>query len=315
MPDPIIRRHAPLPPLPDTRDFPFVCCSNSAVFVLGGLAYNNGVEAVIRMTVPQDLNFQQSSWETITSLPRLRVNLGCVYIEDKLVVIGGNAGGSQGPQSGSSSPWTDVYDVSANIWTQGPDASIPMAMPALAVVGRTIYAFSNFCVADGMVCSGYASLDMSTMTWSPPQRLDNLATEQVQVIGGKIYMLVGGACRCFDPATGTWSNKAGFPGGRTIGSIVVGSNVMVFSAVAYDRIPVPIWLYDTVADSWRQLPQAITTYYGYSFSGLHGCGQWSSGSALYRRRSRRSSNGSIPDEYAGRSFRRGDSPEPGHGRI
>ncbi len=202
------------------------------IYVFGGFGEHPNFENANEVYDPAS-----DKWSLIDSFPPGKAisHQELVLVDDKIWHIGGRAVNADGPLSSQ----VIIYDITHNVWMNGPQLTDPSTGKPLtiggggaALVGRTIHYFGGFAPTICIDQSKYhLTLDVDkwlanpqTTTWE--NKLAPMPTPRnhlnTVVYSGKIYALGGqfghdcnGAdqkyCHVYDPTNDTWTRLTDLP--------------------------------------------------------------------------------------------------------
>ena len=208
--------------MPTTRFGLAAATANGKIYAIGGFSgfHGQGTKAVNTVEVYDPVT---NAWSTALSMPKVRLSLAAVTVNEKIYVIGEDYGSGK----------LDVFDPATNSWSTAAPMPTARLMFAAATVNGKIYAIGG--------CSGFDPVntveiyDPATNSWSTgapmPSARCSLA---VASVNGKIYAIggapgiplpvkretyaIGGGLEAtvevYDAATNSWSAAAPMPMAR-----------------------------------------------------------------------------------------------------
>lgn len=205
-------------PFPATWDFievapPWVSLSPLPVAlgeVAGGIIGNNMYMVGEGNNATLKYDFSADTWNTQSVRPFVGNHHAAEVVNDKLYLIGGLGGGSEGQ--------VQIYDPSLNTWSTAAPAPFASGSAATAVIGGKIY-YAGGIVGSATVNS-VAAYDLATNTWSAPlnpmpQGVNHAAAA---TDGNKLYVFGGRTggntvsngfnyVQIYDPLSNTWTSS------------------------------------------------------------------------------------------------------------
>jgi len=209
-------------------DLPGQAVENPAVVASGGRLYAfGGSTAPFSGAQAYAAMCEPASdrWTPLPAMATARGGAGAVAIAGKIYVVGGMGA------DGASLASVEVFDIASRTWGSAPAMAIRRDNPGVAALGGAVYVFGGRTRnADGTTANG---------------TLRSVAR--------------------FDPATGSWSDRAAMPTGRravAVGMLrdraqIIGGEATA-SGTAFDQNEE----YDPVTDSWRTLQAVPTARHG-----------------------------------------------------
>ncbi|MCW2722476.1 serine/threonine-protein kinase, partial [Pseudonocardia sp.] len=172
------------------------------VVVIGGWSPLNGnLSAIVSDKV---FALRNGAWVALPSLHHARVAHGAAVVGDKIVVVGGQAGGKLVPT-------TEVFDGAA--WTDAAPIPTPREHLSATTDGTYVYAVGGRDLSSDKNTFAFERFDPATGTWQslptmPTARGGVAATcvdGRIVAAGGELPTAVLDTVEAFDIATGTWS--------------------------------------------------------------------------------------------------------------
>jgi len=212
------------------------------------------------------------SWRLGPDLPGAETHMAVVAIGDDIIVAGGFTGGFPG---GARSPTTDAvfrWDTATSAWIPGPALPDAGAGFAWALMGTELRLAGGL-FADGNNDSPYHYVwdTAGAATWETAPDLLNPRNHGGGAAAGGLFYAIAGRHRwdenggnvtdveAFDPANGTWTNRAPIPVGRSeIGastSTLSDGRILVIGGSLNGVMPSDdVFVYSPAADEWSTLP-------------------------------------------------------------
>lgn len=237
------------------------------VYVLGGLDTESNPLDVVQVYDPAT-----NKWSKAAPLPKAMHHVNAIAVEGGIWVLGGLV-------DSSFTATTEVYryDPRDNIWA--PRAPIrpgdERGGAMLAAIGKTVY------VAGGLrgttSVSDFAAFDTDRGLWKKLPALPLARDHGVGAAFGGVFYAIGGRSGAigshtsrvdaFDPASGTWTERAKMPTSRAgCASAVANGQIVVLGGEGDKRqaggVFSEVEAYDPVADSWTALPSMKTPRHG-----------------------------------------------------
>jgi len=215
---------------------------------------------------------QQYEWQVLDTMPFRSAALASCYYDGNIYTIGGSDGQMNNEEYGNN--FFQVYDLSTNTWSLGPDLPHARMMLAAAVVDEKIYVLGG----------GYPPylnnfnecFDPKTQTWTEKEPIP-IATSSFSacVIDGKIYttsgMFSGGMTYCYDPVANSWSERSPMPHFVAAHSAAaINNKIYVTGGVDGTWATIKkLQVYDTETDTWDTTKASMDTLcFGHSSAAI-----------------------------------------------
>jgi N-acetylneuraminic acid mutarotase len=225
-----------------------------------------GYIVVLAITVEKPRSAPE--WNRLNDLPRPRgefaaafigkpcaIPSGCTTQGQKIYVTGGLSG------FGRASKDVDVYDVTGDTWTRGPNLPEVRHHPGAAGIGNVVYVSGGAKSATNWKPENNLwALKPGAKSWeSLPDMPEGRMAHQMVAVGGKLYVIGGRGATSnvliFDPAASKWSIGAQMPGKRDhLAAAVVGTKIYAIGGRDSD-LTSRVDIYDTKADAWSEGPK------------------------------------------------------------
>ena len=242
----------------------------TSVFVAGGFGME---QRMFRLEI------ETNSWSEAAPLPAPRHHVGLAAWNDAMYL----AGGFDAAHAAVDTLWR--YDANADEWEDLPPLvqGARGALGATAIDGR-IYTVGG--VTQGMggpAIADAARFEIASGEWEMldpmPTAREHLAVAQadglVIAIGGRngldVDLRMAGATEAFDPATGSWEQRAPLPVPRSgMGVATSGDAVYVLGGEGANGVYDDVDRYDPSTDTWEALPRLPIGRHGMAASVVDG---------------------------------------------
>jgi N-acetylneuraminic acid mutarotase len=274
--DPETNNWATKKPVPIPRDsFAIAACQNK-IYVIGGTSGWSSSSTSIKTGLNEVYDPETDTWETKTSMPIKRYQIGANAVDGKIYVIGGRTGGMY-----TTVALNEVYNPETDTWTTKEPIPYPVVSYASAVVDNKIYVIGGQDEYHESVNLNFTQIyDPETDTWSQGAQTPvaiwqaaagattgTMAPKRIYVLGGE-----GGFADpldqnyIYDPKTDDWTTGTPIPTPRinpAVGVVddliyVIGGGVGWFKATATVEQYTPVG-YIPEFPSWTPLLITLVT--------------------------------------------------------
>ena len=201
-----------------------------------------------------EVEVEVEGWEQLTPPPAPRARAASVWVEDRLLLIGGES------RPGFTHDDTFAYDPDEDEWSCAPPAPFSSSLGATAIGNGEVYL-----VAQGRA----AAFDVTMRTWrrlpDPPIRGTPMIAawtgDRLLVWGSRTRGPASRAGAVYDPVADDWEPIADAPLGINVGEAVWTGEAMI--AVGAEQTAANVSssataqavAYDPARDEWRPLPE------------------------------------------------------------
>jgi N-acetylneuraminic acid mutarotase len=237
------------------------------LWVMGGFT-SSALEVTRRVDIYDPV---ADSWRQGPDLPGAETHLAAITSDGDIVVAGGLVG-AFGEMRAPATEAVHRLNVAAGEWTAGPPLQTRGAAFAWALVG------TEFHVASGLAADGNSDAMIHHVwdldgpdEWSAAAELPNARNHGGGAAAGGVFYAIAGrhgwnerdgadaAVHAFDPADGTWTERAAIPGARSeIGASTMtldDGRILVVGGSLPGIVPSEdVLVYDPAGDTWSSLP-------------------------------------------------------------
>ena len=196
--------------MPETRALGYAAAHNGKIYIVGGVGTDNGVSG--RATV-LEYNPSTDSYTPKAAAPAAAWYGGGAIAGSKIYYIGGLA---RIANQNTGIQATQIYDITTDSWTTGPNLPFVSYYGAAGAVGNDVYYFGGRVQnSQGTFYSGSTfKLAGGAGSWATVPGTMHKSVEHTAAgsLDGKIYAAGGSnqgtqinVTQVFDPAAGTWS--------------------------------------------------------------------------------------------------------------
>lgn len=175
--------------MPTSRAWATASVVNNKCYVIGGV---ERFYAPSPITTVEEYDPAENSWRAMRPLPKARWGAGSATVNGKIYVVGGTDIMSW---SAAPIPEVAIFDPVTNQWSNGSNMLTPRLGPAVATIGKFIYAAGGSNVPDFEMPSSdiLERYDPATNKWKKglakmPQKV-NLSSSSV--LNGRLYVMGG----------------------------------------------------------------------------------------------------------------------------
>jgi N-acetylneuraminic acid mutarotase len=219
------------------------------IYVVGGK------DEGVRLSTVDMYDPQNASWTQVASMTSPRASHGCVVLDGKLYVVGGDGPSFQVLDT------AEVYDPQTDGWQPLAKMTTTRAAFGLVAVGGKIYAIGGWDGASEL--ESVEAYDPQLGSWALVASMSGKRMQHASVaLEGKIYTIGGFAdgvgtldtVKVYDPQADSWQQMASMPQGRTAhAAATMGDKIYVTGGESQMNSVNSAFVYDSKVNAWTQL--------------------------------------------------------------
>ena len=219
------------------------------IYVVGGK------DEGVRLSTVDMYDPQNASWTQVASMTGPRASHGCVVLDGKLYVVGGDGPSFQVLDT------AEVYDPQTDGWQPLAKMTTARAAFGLVAVGGKIYAIGGWDGASEL--ESVEAYDPQLGAWALVASMSGKRMQHASVaLDGKIYTMGGFAdgvgtldtVTVYDPQADSWQQVASMPQGRTAhAAAAMGDKIYVTGGESQMNSVNSAYVYDSKVNAWTQL--------------------------------------------------------------